>query len=105
MLKIFPQLEDIPLEFGWGGTLAITMSRLPHFCLMGSNVRSISGYSGHGVGMATLAGKLAADSIDGQHESFEVFQSLDSKKFPGGVGLRSPLLVLAMLYHSFLDKL
>ncbi len=105
MLKIFPQLADVQLDYGWGGTLAITMSRLPHFSKVHANVRSISGYSGHGLGMATLAGKLAADSISGDKESFEIFQSIKSANFPGGPSLRSPLLVLAMLYHAMLDRL
>lgn len=105
MLEIFPQLSDVKLDYGWGGTLAITMSRLPHFVHLGSNVKSISGYSGHGVGMATLAGKLVSDAICGNGESFEVFSSISSAKFPGGPGLRSPLLILAMLYHSMLDKI
>lgn len=105
MLEIFPQLKGIKLEYGWGGTLSITMNRLPHFARLQPNVMSISGYSGHGLGMATLAGKLAADSITGNEESFELFRSIASKKFPGGNRLRSPLLVLAMLYHSMLDRI
>lgn len=105
MLSIFPQLAGVPLEYGWGGTLAITMSRLPHFSQLHENVRSISGYSGHGLGMATLAGKLAADSINGDDESFEVFRSTRSRNFPGGPAFRSPLLVLAMLYHSMFDRI
>ena len=105
MLKIYPQLKGVELEYGWGGTLSITMSRLPHFANLRPNVKSISGYSGHGLGMATLAGKLAADSINGNEESFEVFRTIESRNFPGGPSLRTPLLVMAMLYHSFLDKI
>ena len=105
MLSIFPQLKNVELEYGWGGTLAITMNRLPHYTNLFPNVRSISGYSGHGVGMATLAGKLTADAINGDQQSFETFASIASSNFPGGPSFRSPLLVLAMLYHSLLDKI
>ena len=104
MLELFPQLRDAKIDYGWGGTLAITMNRLPHFAHISDNVKSISGYSGHGLGMATLAGKLVAETINGNAESFDQFQSINAKKFPGGPALRSPLLVLAMLYHSMLDK-
>ena len=104
MLDIFPQLMGVKIDYGWGGTLAITMNRLPHFAHIRDNVKSISGYSGHGLGMATLAGKLVADTINGNAESFEQFQSISANNFPGGPALRSPLLVLAMLYHSMLDK-
>jgi len=105
MLKIFPQLADVQLDYGWGGTLAITMSRLPHYAQLHDNVRSISGYSGHGVGMATLSGKLAAQSICGDKQGFEAFQAIKSKNFPGGPSLKTPLLVMAMLYHAMLDRL
>jgi gamma-glutamylputrescine oxidase len=105
MLKIFPQLANIELEYGWGGTLAITMNRLPHCADLAGNVHTISGYSGHGVGMATLSGKLLSQAICGDREGFEAFQSIRSAKFPGGPALRTPLLVLAMLYHAMLDRL
>ncbi|MCF6321677.1 MAG: FAD-binding oxidoreductase [Rhizobiaceae bacterium] len=104
MLNIFPQLADTALEYGWGGTLAITRSRLPHFARPSTNINSISGYSGHGLGMATLAGRLVADSIVGNGKNFELFQAINCNSFPGGPALRSPLLILAMLYHSLLDK-
>ncbi|MCP4185039.1 MAG: FAD-binding oxidoreductase [Hyphomicrobiales bacterium] len=105
LLKIFPQLADIQLDYGWGGTLAITTSRLPHLSQMYDNVRSISGYSGHGVGLATLAGKLAAEAICGNSQNFETFEVIKPKNFPGGPAFKSPLLVMAMLYHSMLDRL
>lgn len=102
--QIFPQLKDIWLEYAWGGTLAITRNRLPCYVDKGNGVMNISGYSGHGVGMATLAGKLVADKICGNGAAFDQFSSLDLKPFPGGSKWRSPLLVAGMLYHSLLDK-
>lgn len=105
MLEIFPQLKDVAIEYAWGGTLGITMNRLPHFSRISDQVLSISGYSGHGVAMATLAGKLAAQTVAGQAEKFDVFSTLPSPRFPGGPRLRTPLLALAMLWYSMRDKL
>ena len=34
MTEIFPHLKDIRIDYAWGGTLAITMKRLPYFCLL-----------------------------------------------------------------------
>lgn len=105
MLQIFPQLKDTRIDYAWGGTLGITMNRMPHFARVSPQVLSVSGYSGHGVAMATLAGKLAAQAVAGQAEKFDVFANVPSPRFPGGRGLRTPLLVLAMLWYSMRDRL
>ncbi|MFQ3183604.1 MAG: gamma-glutamylputrescine oxidase [Alteromonas macleodii] len=105
MLKIYPQLKDTKIDYAWGGTLGITMNRMPHFSRVSNNVLSISGYSGHGIAMATLAGKLAAQAVSGQTEKFDIFSSVPTPRFPGGPRLRTPLLVLAMLWYSIRDRL
>lgn len=105
MLKVYPQLEDTRIDYAWGGTLAVTMNRMPHFGRLGGNVFFAQGYSGHGVAMASLAGKLLAQAIAGNTEKFDVFEQVPTKAFPGGHYLRWPGLVLGMLYHSLRDKL
>ena len=105
MLQIFPQLKDTGIDYAWGGTLGITMNRMPHFARVSDTVLSVSGYSGHGVAMATLGGKLAAQAVAGQAERFDLFANVPSPRFPGGAGLRTPLLVLAMLWYSMRDRL
>lgn len=104
MLEVFPQLEGTEIEFAWGGTLAITRSRMPHFARPEAGIVSASGYSGHGVAMATLAGRVIADLIDGRPADFEVLESVPTPRFPGGQRLRWPLLVLAMLWFSMRDR-
>ena len=105
MLSIYPQLETTKIDYGWGGTLAITMNRMPYLKHIASNVMSISGYSGHGVAMSTFAGKMAADAINGTASEFDVMARVPSRKIPGGLALRVPLLSLAMFYYSLRDKL
>ncbi len=104
MINIYPQLDNIGIEYGWGGTLAITMNRMPHVRALSANVYSASGYSGHGVGMATLCGHLVADAIDGESQGFTAMSGIKHRKFPGGVALRSPLMKLGMLYYSLRDR-
>ncbi|MCW3780960.1 NAD(P)/FAD-dependent oxidoreductase [Defluviimonas salinarum] len=105
MLEIYPQLKDAKITHAWGGTLGITMNRMPHFERLAGNVLSASGYSGHGVALATLGGKLAAEAIAGQAERFDLMASVPTRAFPGGIALRWPLLVLAMLWFSLRDRL
>ena len=105
MLKVFPQLAAMPVDYAWGGTLAITRSRLPHFARLAPEVLVAHGYSGQGVGLATLAGKLIAEAIAGTAERFDVMAGLEAPRFPGGTLLRWPALVLGMLYYGLRDRL
>jgi len=102
--RVFPQLQDVPIDYAWGGTLAITLNRLPNFTRLAPHVYAASGYSGHGVALATLAGKLMAEAVSGTAERFDLMAGLPSYSFPGGTLLRWPLLVLAMFYYSWRDK-
>ncbi len=106
MSEIFPQLKDVKIDYAWGGTLGITMNRLPHYARYGAgNVISMSGFSGQGVALGTLSGQIAADAIAGQAERFDIMSQIPSPKFPGGPLMRQPLLILAMLWFSMRDKL
>lgn len=105
LTEIFPQLENVEIDHAWGGTLGITMNRMPHYERIGGNVLTMSGFSGSGVALGTLSGQIAADAIAGQAERFDVMAKVPTYPFPGGPALRSPLLVLAMLWYSLRDKL
>ncbi len=105
MLEIFPQLAQAKIDHAWGGTLGITVNRMPHFERIAGNILTAGGYSGHGVALATLGGKLAAEAMLGQAERFDLMASVPTLRFPGGPAMRTPLLVLAMLWFSLRDKL
>ncbi|MGR3703678.1 MAG: NAD(P)/FAD-dependent oxidoreductase [Paracoccaceae bacterium] len=105
MTAIFPHLADVRLDYAWGGTLAITMKRLPYLARVAPNILSASGYSGHGVGTAVHAGFLMARAIAGQAEGFDTMARIPTTPFPGGAALRSPLLVLAMSWYGLRDRL
>ena len=105
MLNIYPELTDVKIDYGWGGTLGITMNRMPDFGRIGSRIFYAQGFSGHGVPTATMAGKLLAAAIDGDGEKFNLMASVPTHRFPGGTLLRWPGLVAGMLYYSLLDKL
>lgn len=105
MARIFPHLADIRIDYAWGGTLAITMKRLPYLARLAPNVLSASGYSGHGVGTATHAGQLMAMAVQGQAEGFDTMARLPAPAFPGGPMMRSPLLAMAMTWYALRDRL
>ncbi len=104
MLHAFPQLAGKRIDFGWGGMLAITMSRLPHMGRMG-NIFFSHGYSGQGVAVTGIAGKLIAEALAGTAERFDIFAQIRHQTFPGGTLFRHPLLVAAMLWYALRDRL
>ena len=105
MLRVFPQLADVRIDYAWSGRLAITMSRLPHVGRLAPNGFYAQGFSGHGVALTQIAGKLVAEAVAGTAERFDVLAGLRHRAFPGGTWLRHPLLVLGMLYYTLRDKL
>ncbi|MTH79314.1 NAD(P)/FAD-dependent oxidoreductase [Paracoccus aestuariivivens] len=105
LLQIYPGLADVKFTHAWGGTLAITMNRMPCFIRPAPNCLSASGYSGHGLALATLAGKLMAQAVEGQADGFDAMAALPCPPFPGGAMLRWPMLVAGMSWYSLRDRL
>lgn len=105
MIKVFPQLADVDIEYAWGGFVDITMNRAPDFGRITPNVYYLQGFSGHGIALTGVAGKLVAETIAGQAERFDLFTQLQHRNFPGGRVLRMPALVLAMLWYRLRDLL
>lgn len=102
--RIFPQLANVRIEYAWGGLVSITMSRLPHIGRMG-DLFYAHGYSGQGVLIPALAGRVLAEAMAGTGERFDVLASIAPPEFPGGAALRAPLYVLGMLWYALRDRL
>lgn len=105
MLRAFPQLNHAKIDYCWGGFVDITANRAPDFGRLSDNVYYLQGFSGHGLILTGIAGKLAAKAIQGQAEQFDVFSKIKHLPFPGGKLLRTPALVLAMAYYRMRDYL
>ena len=105
MLEVFPDLRDVRFDYTWGGFVAITMNRMPHFGRLGDDTYFAQGYSGQGVAMAGMAGRLLAEAIAGQAERFDLLTRLPHATFPGGRLFRTPTLALAMLWYRMRDIL
>jgi len=103
MAAVYPKLADIPIEYGWHGTVGITATRLPHFGRLGPRTLFAHGYSGQGVALATLGGQLLAEAALGRPERFETMARVPARKFPGGQALRRPLVTAGLLWLKLLD--
>jgi gamma-glutamylputrescine oxidase len=116
MARTFPQLAQTPVAYAWGGFVDITMNRAPDFgrldALVGGReaaawrqVYYLQGFSGHGLALTGLAGRLVAEAIDGDAGRFDTFARLRHRRFPGGRWLRMPALVAGMAYYRLKDLL
>ena len=105
MLRVFPQLQEVRIDYAWGGHVDITLNRAPHFGRLAPNVYFLQGFSGHGIALTGIAGKLVAEAISGTAARFDVFARIPHANFPGGAAMRRPALVLAMLWYRLRDLL
>ena len=104
MIAVFPQLKDVKIDFAWSGNIAITSNRIPDCGRLSPTVFYAHGYSGQGVALAGLYGKLMAECVRGVSERFDLLARVKHLPFPGGA-LRTPLLVAAMMYYRIRDAL
>ena len=105
MLKTFPQLKDVKIDFAWTGNFLLTLSRLPQVGRIGDNIYYSQGCSGHGVTYTHLAGKVLAEALRGQAERFDAFAGLPHYPFPGGRMFQVPFSALGAWYYTLRDKL
>ncbi len=105
MYDLFPQLSGVKIDYAWGGSLGVTMTRLPAVLRVAPNIVSAGGYTGHGVALSGLAGKVMAEAVAGQAGRFDTLADLNVPSFPGGAAFRAPILRLAMTWYSLRDRL
>ena len=105
LLKTFPQLKDVRIDYGWTGNFLLTLSRLPEVGRLSSNIYYSQGCSGHGVTFTHLIGRVLSEVIQGQANRFDAFANLPHYPFPGGRWLRVPLTALGAWYYDLRDKL
>ena len=105
MERLFPQLGGVAIDYHWGGTLGITTHRLPMLRRLNATTFIAGGFSGHGVALTGLTGKILAEAVAGQAGRFDLMSTLPVPSFPGGAAARAPLLTLAMTWYSLRDRL
>jgi gamma-glutamylputrescine oxidase len=105
MVMTFPQLAAAKIEYAWGGFVDITMNRAPDFGRIGDKVWYLQGFSGHGLALTGLAGRVVAEAMTADASRFDLFARLRHRAFPGGRALRTPALVLGMAWYRMKDLL
>jgi glycine/D-amino acid oxidase-like deaminating enzyme len=103
--RLYPQLVDIRIDYAWGGTIGVPISRVPLLGRVSPNVFYCQGYSGHGVNVTHLAGQILADAIAGTLERFDLFAGVKPVIVPGAYQLHKPMVALGVLYYMIKDRL
>ncbi|MBB1521048.1 NAD(P)/FAD-dependent oxidoreductase [Aquipseudomonas guryensis] len=104
LLKTFPQLKNVKIDYAWTGNFLLTLSRLPQVGRIGDNIYYSQGCSGHGVTYTHLAGKVLAEMLRGQAERFDAFADLPHYPFPGGRLFQVPFSAIGAWYYTLRDK-
>ena len=104
MLSVFPELRAVKTEYAWSGAVGITATRMPHLGRLSKRLMFAHGYSGQGVALANMGGKVMAEAVLGHPERFEVFARVPARPFPGGALLRRPLVSAALMWFKLVDS-
>jgi len=105
LLKTYPQLEGVRVDYEWGGMIGIVLNRIPALGRINRNVYYCQGYSGHGVNATHIMGELVADAIGGTMEKFDLFASMKHFRIPGSQWIGNQIIALGMLYFRLKDRL
>ncbi len=105
LLRIYPYLNNIKIDYAWTGKIAVTINHVPQLGKLASNIFYSQGYSGHGVNMTHLAGKLMTEAISGTMERFDLFKNIRPFAIPGTHLFQKPLLSLGVMLYKIRDLL
>lgn len=103
--KLYPQLADVRIDYAWGGTIGVPINRVPLLGRIAPNVFYSQGYSGHGVNVTHLAGRIMADAVGGTLEQFDLFADVKPLVLPGAHRFSRPMVALGVLYYQIKDRL
>jgi glycine/D-amino acid oxidase-like deaminating enzyme len=105
MLKVYPQLRNVRIDFEWGGKIGIVLNRIPAVGRINGNVYYCQGYSGHGVNATHVMGEVMADAIGGTMERYDLFADMGHFRLPGSQWVGNQIIALGMLYYKIKDRL
>jgi len=105
MTRLYPQLAKVRIDYAWGGTIGIPLKRVPLLGRISPSIFYCQGYSGHGVNVAHLAGKIMADAVAGTVEQFDMFANIKPLVVPGAHIFSKPMVALGVLFYQIKDRL
>ena len=89
MLKVFPQLEGVAIDYAWSGLMSYARHQMPQVGLVEPGLWVAQAFGGHGVAPTTLAGERIAAGIaegDLRWKEFERYGLVSAMKPAGFLG-------------------
>lgn len=80
LVRIYPMLSDVPFETSWDGVIDWSLDQSPSVGSMGKykNIFYGLGYSGHGVNLSSIFGRIIADLEAGREEPWKPYPFLNA---------------------------
>ena len=92
LLKVYPQLHDVRVEYAWGGLMSYARHKMPQIGQSADGVWYAVGFGGHGMAPTTVSGELLAAAIAGERAVPEAFATFGLTPTFGTLGLAAAQL-------------
>ncbi|MGA2709217.1 MAG: FAD-binding oxidoreductase [Steroidobacteraceae bacterium] len=81
LLRIYPRLKEVPIEASWHGVVDWSLDESPSVGCMGRhrNIFYGIGYSGHGVNLTSIFGRIIADLDAGREDAWSAYPFVNSR--------------------------
>lgn len=87
LLKVYPQLHDVKIEFAWGGLMSYARHQMPQLGELAPGLWYAQSFGGHGVAPTTVAGELLAEALSGRQPLDAVWRQYGLSPVYGPAGL------------------
>ena len=102
MLKTFPYLKDVKIEYAWGGPMACSANLFPQIGTLSGrpNAFFVQGYSGFGVTPSHIVCKVLAEGMSEGSARYDLMSSIPHMRVLGKDSLRRGMLSGAKTCHQ-----
>lgn len=105
MIRIFPALADVAIDYAWTGTIGIPLNRVPLIGEIAPDYFYAQGYSGHGVNCSHIAAEIIADAMDLKDADKKLFEAARHFRIPAAETIGNPMLAMGMTWFRIKDAL
>lgn len=77
LLRVFPQLEGVKIEYAWSGLMSYARHQMPQLGTRGDGLWWMQAFGGHGTAPTCAAGELLAAAIANGDQGWHAFSTFD----------------------------
>jgi glycine/D-amino acid oxidase-like deaminating enzyme len=103
MLRVYPQLAGVKVDYAWSGMMSYGRHKMPQLGRLPDGQWYAMGFGGHGVGPTTLAGEVLAAALSGDGADLARFAPWKLPSTGGPAGLFAAQLTY--WYYQLRDRL